>query len=556
MGRVVACTDARMMPVAIAISTVNANVAAAASAPAAAPAATLQISDLQPGTVITALVLAVLDNGAVQLAVGNALLAATTQVPLTPGATVQLAVQTTDNGATLRLIDQTLAPNVPSSAVVAVAQPVPGAPAAPTTASEHLGPAAASPVVPPGGVTTATGSNAVAATAAPPSLPAPVAAADPAVALTVAVRSAAVTQNSLAPLFAEATAALGLPALPGPLRQQLTQLMALRPELGTLSAADVRQAFAHSGLFLEAQLADGTGAAGAILGSTVANAATGKGAGVGTPAQSGAATFAAAPTGAAALDLAMSGGLPASDLKAALIVLRQVLSTVIADSMGAAPVPDAAGAETGLAGEAAARPQGGVPPPPPFRGALPSAQPSASPTITAATPPQDAAKVLMSATDAALSRQTLLQAASLPDQAAGGLGSSSPRLDDGGPRWNFEVPFATPQGTNIAQFEISRDGRSSQPADALKAVWRARFSIDIEPLGPVHAQVSLSGARTNVMLWAERPEGAARLRDGAATLTDALRGAELDAGEPVVRDGVPKRSGAPMPAGHFLDRAS
>ena len=32
------------------------------------------------------------------------------------------------------------------------------------------------------------------------------------------------------------------------------------------------------------------------------------------------------------------------------------------------------------------------------------------------------------------------------------------RLDPTVPRWNFEIPFVTPQGTAVAQFEISRDG--------------------------------------------------------------------------------------------------
>jgi len=121
------------------------------------------------------------------------------------------------------------------------------------------------------------------------------------------------------------------------------------------------------------------------------------------------------------------------------------------------------------------------------------------------------------------------------------------RTEDGGPRWNFEVPFATPQGTNVAQFEISRDGRSARPVDGVAPVWRARFSIDIDPIGPVHAEVSLRGTRTAVTLWAESAEGAARLRAGAASLADALRATELDAGDLVVRDGVPRVPGAGRP---------
>ena len=158
----------------------------------------------------------------------------------------------------------------------------------------------------------------------------------------------------------------------------------------------------------------------------------------------------------------------------------------------------------------------------------------------------------MAATDAALSRQILLQAASLPPS-----GSAGPRLAEGGPRWNFEVPFATPQGTHVAQFEISRDGRAHPALDEPKTAWRARFSIDIDPIGPVHAQISLRGRRAAVTLWAERAEGAGRLRAGAAVLGEALRAADLEAGDLVVRDGAPRLPGAPaMPAGHFLDRAS
>src|SRR6516225_3846637 len=61
---------------------------------------------LQPGAVVAARVLALLENGQVQLAIGNALVKATTQVPLSPGATVRLAVQNTESGTTLRLLEQ------------------------------------------------------------------------------------------------------------------------------------------------------------------------------------------------------------------------------------------------------------------------------------------------------------------------------------------------------------------------------------------------------------------------------------------------------------------
>src|SRR5262249_34212899 len=82
---------------------------AVAASTAAGPASPLV--GLQPGAVIAARVLALLENGQVQLAIGNALVAATTQVPLPLGATVRLAVLNTASGTTLQLVGQ-LTPQV------------------------------------------------------------------------------------------------------------------------------------------------------------------------------------------------------------------------------------------------------------------------------------------------------------------------------------------------------------------------------------------------------------------------------------------------------------
>jgi hypothetical protein len=188
-------------------------------------------------------------------------------------------------------------------------------------------------------------------------------------------------------------------------------------------------------------------------------------------------------------------------------------------------------------------------PPPPFRGALPSAQAVAAPSITQDAPLATTLRHLLGDTDAALARQTLLQVASLPDRTD----HTGSRVDPSQPRWNFEVPFATPQGTAMAQFEISRDGAGSE-IDPAKRVWRVRFSLDIEPAGPVHALIAYSGERTSVRMWAERPQTAAQLRAGAAELSQALSKAELSPGDIVIREGTPPIM-KPAKAGHFLDRA-
>jgi hypothetical protein len=190
-------------------------------------------------------------------------------------------------------------------------------------------------------------------------------------------------------------------------------------------------------------------------------------------------------------------------------------------------------------------------PPPPLRGALPTAQPMALPTLPANAPLGTTVHHLLADTDAALARQTLLQVASLPDRADG---LATPRLDQASPRWSFEIPFAVPAGTAMAQFEISRDGGNGSEAEAAKQVWRARFSLDVEPAGPVHALVSLTGDKTSVRMWAERPATALQLQAGTAQLNQALIRANLQPGDIVVREGAPMQP-APASAGHFLDRA-
>ena len=107
--------------------------------------------------------------------------------------------------------------------------------------------------------------------------------------------------------------------------------------------------------------------------------------------------------------------------------------------------------------------------------------------------------------------------------------------------------------TGCADGRLPRNG-GGEAVEAAKRTWQARFSLNIEPAGPVHALISLSGDRTSVRMWAERPHTAAQLRAGAGELSQALSQAELQPGDIVIRDGTPPQS-HPARAGHFLDRA-
>jgi Flagellar hook-length control protein FliK len=501
---------------------------------------------LQPGTVVDAKVLQLLADNLVRIAIANISIDVLSQVPLQAGQSLQLAVSQTEGGIRLAMVGQgagTAAGNVTDTVSLA-----PGA----------LAEAALNPP---------------AATAPLKDILTPL----EQLAVSTAAQSAATQQGGQSQLFAN----LGVAAttgLPQKLQQAVMQLLAQRTSLDqNLTGDDVRNAFQKSGLFLEASLASGSPAAGIpdlkaamiVLRQTLLTS-------LGTadsapPVAQGPGPTVAVADEAAAAPLAPS--LP-PDIDTQETLSPQVRLAVTEALLGPNGAPRAAtvGAvlsmlqeevlHNGTTSLVAATPKEALrdlhgndvtfhsnTPSPPFRGAQPSAQPVALPSIAADAPLATTAHQLLGDTDAAIARQTLLQVASLPDR----VDIAGVRIEAPAPRWNFEIPFVTPQGTAMAQFEISRDG-GGEESEAVKRVWRARFSLDVEPAGPVHALVSLTGDKTSVRMWAERPATAAQLRAGAAQLSHALAKAELTPGDIVVRDGTLPQS-APASAGHFLDRA-
>jgi hypothetical protein len=550
------------------------------------------------GDIIEAQVLQLINATTAKLAIGSSIIQVQTNVALTPGSTVRFAVKNTPDGLRLTLLpgagsapasgsapaaasgvrapDSPATLNTTSVAVQAAATAASGA-GADARAAGQLAGATGAGAGAAGAGTPAAAANAMAAPlVAAPALPDPMVAAT--VALATAVQSSAARQGGLAPLFADAGVAATMPAVPEPVRQAAERLLALQPTLDeSVSADTIKQALDQSGLFLEARLA-----AAAKGGPQTGGPQTG-----GTAAPTGGATSPTGTAGSAATAAAAGGATalapaPDDDIKAALMVLRGALKAWLGTDLGklaaaitnaATGAPNAPGSTpAGAPGTAAPKAAAPPPdphlpssaaeaagksadarasaPPPPYRGAPTAAQAAAAPTISADMSPHDIGKVLLGETDAALARQTLLQAASLP-----GHPGADPRLDPTGPRWNFEVPFMTPQGSTVAQFEISRDGRNAPP-EGVKATWRARFSLNLEPIGPVHAQIALTGTRAAVTLWAERPDTSTQLRDSAGELAAALREAELEPSDVLVRSGAPPRPREPAASGRFLDRAS
>lgn len=517
---------------------------------------------LQPGQIVQALVLELLQSGAFRLQLPQAVLDVRSTVPLTPGDTITLVAK--GNGSALRL-DILGQGNSPAPRAGLPADPAAQAVRRPIGEAVIL----ARVNVPDG--------TPVPAKTAAAIVPAPDA--TPPRALAEAVRTAAARQGGLAPLLADVAQAATIATLPAPVRAAVTQLLGLRLPLSeTLTAADVKQAFTRSGVLLEPKLAAATQAppgvptaaqaapdlkaallvlrqavkawagempqpgppAGPLASPALVNA-TRANPTLANPTLANATMTNATIANATLADVALAkleplAALPASaspplSPEEAESVAKSVATALLAKI--AAPTP---------------QPPTSINPPPPYRGAPLTPQPPAPTALADDLAPRAVADKLIAGTDAALARQTLLQAASLPEAAS----LDAPR--DASPRWSFEVPFATPQGTGIVPFEIARDGRGA-PAEARGASWRARFSLDLEPMGPVHALVTLAGDRASVTLWAERVSTASKLNDNVALLGDALRAAQLAPSELSFRVGTPRAARDAAP-GRFMDRAS
>ena len=315
------------------------------------------------------------------------------------------------------------------------------------------------------------------------------------------VRNAATKQGGLAQLYADLAAVVAQPnaAVPRPVAAAIAQLFGLRlqpsPD-GDVDAGDIRIALARTGL------AGG-------------DTAPVKGQSFSKPA----------------------------DLGSSLSALRQALKNW-ADAepnMPAAAKPSqAAPAALQVLAKSAA-------PMPPYRDGPTIAQGLASSSLPVGASPREQALYLLDKTDAATARQTLMQIASLPDQSAPGVtrpGGDATRL-------TFDIPLATALGTAVAQVRIERDGKNSNDPEAVP-VWRASFSVDVEPIGPVHVRIAQVNGKTTVALTAERTESAASLKADLANLEAGLRGAELEPGSISCRSGLP--AAPPALPGMFVDQ--
>jgi hypothetical protein len=319
------------------------------------------------------------------------------------------------------------------------------------------------------------------------------------------VRDAATRQGGIAQLYADLEASLAQPnsPVPPPVAAAARQLFALRLDatgsVGVVDADDIKVALMRSGLV---------------------------------------------PSPAA------DGHRPAAplDARAILLSLRQALKVWENAERGGTSTPMSTPSSAAPSAPAAAtsRPAG---PMLPYPNGPTVPQPAADPSIPPNATARDLALHLLDKTDSAIAREMLLKIASLPDRPDVNIKPA----DLGASRMTFDIPMATPTGTTVAQIRIERDG-AQRNGDIIESVWRANFSVDVEPIGAVHVRISLVGGKATVTLNAERAESAESLSTALPLLEAGLRQAELEPGVLSCQLGPP----AAAEAGHglYVDHAT
>jgi hypothetical protein len=475
---------------------------------AAAPQVSAPV--LTPGTVIQAMVAQLLDELTMRLQIpGGATLDVKADQPLPQGTRVQISVEGTIAQPKILLTPlppQSSAPSLPTSS--SPSSPSPSLPSSTLPLSTPTNPASQNPAASvTSGVENVKSSNATLLAIKP--LPAAVQSVLPGTgvapkqalqaAVTAMVRDAVAKQTGLAPLMADVEAALTRPDLPQPVRAAAIELLSLRMLTSApVTAPAIKAAVISSGI-------------------------------VGDP---------------ATLQPAQAGG---NDLKAALQTLKDALTNWIASEEGVDPKAAAVLLRPAIPTAAPLQVPQRATLPPPHRLAQTVPQPPLPASLPDDLSAREAAQHLLSKTDGALARQTLLQIASLPDDA------NASRSEQSAPRLTLDIPLLTPQGTAVAQLRVEQEAAHREGPD-IRPLWRANFSIDLEPIGAVHASIALFGERAAVTLYAERDDSAQMLREGLPLLEAGLNDAALEAGELRCRAGAPSaQRSAP---GLFVDQAS
>ncbi len=151
-----------------------------------------------------------------------------------------------------------------------------------------------------------------------------------------------------------------------------------------------------------------------------------------------------------------------------------------------------------------------------------SSTPAKEMTKTVATP-QGLLMELFSRTEGSLARVLLNQLASLPQS------------DSNTQQWHFDLPLLGKEGLENFHLKIHEENDSSQ--NGQEHGWSVTLDFDMEPLGPVNANLVLQGGVISSYFTAVRPEGARRISEALPLLNKAFVSAGLTVGRMTASEG-------------------
>ena len=128
-------------------------------------------------------------------------------------------------------------------------------------------------------------------------------------------------------------------------------------------------------------------------------------------------------------------------------------------------------------------------------------------------------------TESALASIRWQQISSLPDEIGRG------------PVWHLELPLRAPDGSPAGLWlRAQRDADGREPGNPR---WTIDLSLTVEPLGPLHARLSLLGGQLSATLWAERDRTTALINEHLALLGAGLERSGIQVAHLAARAGRP-----------------
>lgn len=294
------------------------------------------------------------------------------------------------------------------------------------------------------------------------------------VAIQQAIRSELPKQAPLPPLFANLAALAtqgakpgqGLPPLPPAITDLARQFLGELPTREAIRSPEgMKQAVQHSGVFLEPQLAR-------FAQQQQANQ---------TPAQ-------ALPP-------------PMGDSKAAILHLLLSLLTL---TQAQPKAPNPAPSQTPAAYS------------PPFPHLPPQPQARAAATLSANMNTQQALLELLRQTEGGLARIQLHQLLSLPQD------------DEGKRSWVTELPVRHGDHVDVIQLRIEEEGAAETSEKKRSKQWSVTLALDLDRLGPVRIRVTLLNGQVSAVFWAESAQASQTFQAHLQELHQQLQQAGLN----------------------------